>query len=94
VTKQSGTSIRGEHRSRRGNHRLKNALWLSAFCSLHHPPSRDYYAKKRSQGKQHNAAILCLARRRCDLIHKMLRTGQSYGELPAGKTGSTAPVPA
>jgi len=48
VTKQSGTSIRGEHRSRRGNHRLKNALWLSAFCSLHHPPSRDYYAMKRS----------------------------------------------
>jgi transposase len=94
VTKQSGTSIRGEHRSRRGNHRLKNALWLSAFCSLHHPPSRDYYAMKRSQGKQHNAAVLCLARRRCDLIYKMLRTGLSYGELPAGKTGSPIPVSA
>lgn len=89
VTKQSGSSIRGEHRSRRGNHRLKNALWLSAFCSLHHPPSRDYYAMKRAQGKQHNAAVLCLARRRCDLIHKMLRTGLTYGELPAGKTGTT-----
>jgi len=86
ITKQSGTSIRGEHRSRRGNHRLKNALWLSAFCSLHHPPSRDYYARKRSQGKQHNAAILCLARRRCDLIHKMLRTSLSYGERPTDKT--------
>jgi len=49
---------------------------------------------KRSQGKQHNAAVLCLARRRCDLIHKMLRTGLSYGELPAGKTGATAPIPA
>jgi transposase len=35
VTKQSGRSINGEHRSRRGNHRLKNALWLSSFCSLH-----------------------------------------------------------
>lgn len=30
VTKQSGGSINGEHRSRRGNHRLKNALWLSS----------------------------------------------------------------
>lgn len=94
VTKQSGTSIRGEHRSRRGNHRLKNALWLSAFCSLHHPPSRDYYAMKRAQGKQHNAAILCLARRRCDLIHKMLRTGLSYGELPGGNTASPIPITA
>ena len=83
ITKQSGRSINGEHRSRRGNHRLKNALWLSSFCSLHHDPCRDYYARKRSEGKKHNAAILCLARRRCDLIHKMLSTGQSYGDLPA-----------
>jgi transposase len=83
VTKQSGRSINGEHRSRRGNHRLKNALWLSSFCSLHHDPCRDYYARKRSEGKKHNAAVLCLARRRCDLIHKMLSTGLSYGELPA-----------
>jgi transposase len=82
VTKQSG-SMKGEQRSRRGNHRLKNALWLSAFCSLHHTASRDYYLRKRSQGKKHNAAILCLARRRCDLIHKMLHSGLSYGELPS-----------
>lgn len=92
VTKQSGRSINGEHKSRRGNHRLKNALWLSAFCSLKHPPARDYYARKRAEGKKHNAAVLCLARRRCDLIHKMLSTGLSYGELPAGKTGSPDPV--
>jgi hypothetical protein len=50
--------------------------------------------KKRSQGKQHNAAILCLARHRCDLIHKMLLTGLSYGELPGGKTASPIPVSA
>jgi transposase len=82
VTRQSGRSINGETRSRRGNHRLKNAMWLSAFCSLHHNRSRDYYARKRSEGKQHNAAIVCLARRRCDVIHAMLRSGLSYGELP------------
>jgi transposase len=83
VTRQSGSSIRGEHRSRRGNHRLKNAMWLSAFCSLHHSRSRDYYARKRSEGKLHNAAVVCLARRRCDVIHAMLRSGLSYGELPS-----------
>ncbi len=95
VTKQSGRSINGEHRSRRGNHRLKNALWLSSFCSLHHDPCRDYYARKRSEGKKHNAAILCLARRRCDLIHKMLTTGLSYGEMPARPAPPllTSPIP-
>lgn len=95
VTKQSGRTINGEHRSRRGNHRLKNALWLSAFCSLHHDPCRNYYARKRSEGKKHNAAILCLARRRCDLIHKMLNTGLTYGELPARPAPTTPqPIPA
>jgi transposase len=89
VTRQSGSSINGETRSRRGNHRLKNAMWLSAFCSLHHDRSRDYYARKRSEGKLHNAAITCLARRRCDVIHAMLRSGLSYGELP----GPARPAP-
>lgn len=82
VTRQSGSSISAEHKSRRGNHRLKNALWLSAFCSLHHAPSRAYYARKRSHGKRHNAAIVCLARRRCDVIHAMLRNGTLYEEHP------------
>ena len=30
VTRQSGSSLRGEGRSRRGNHRLKNAMFLAA----------------------------------------------------------------
>lgn len=86
VTRQSGKSINGEHRSRRGNHRLKNAIWIAAFSSLKHPPARDYYARKRAQGKKHNAAILCLARRRCDLIYRILSTGISYGEIPTATT--------
>lgn len=78
VTRQSGSSIRGQSRSRRGNHRLKNALFLSAFASLKHPPSRAYYDKKRAEGKRHNAAVLCLARKRCDLLFKMLTTQTPY----------------
>jgi transposase len=89
VTRQSGRSLNGETRSRRGNHRLKNAIWLSAFCSLHHDRSRDHYARKRSEGKLHNAAVTCLARRRCDVIHAMLRSALSYGELP----GPARPAP-
>ena len=32
--------LRGEARSRRGNHRLKNAMFLAAFASLRDPASR------------------------------------------------------
>ncbi len=91
VTRQSGSSISGEHKSRRGNHRLKNALWLSAFCSLHHDRSRTYYARKRSQGKRHNAAIVCLARRRCDVIHAMLRNGTLYNHNQRPATPAPEP---
>ena len=81
VTSQSGTSIRGERPARGGNKRLKNALWQSAFvASTKHPPSIAYYRRKREQGKHHNAAIICLARRRCDVIYSMLRNGTLYQE--------------
>jgi transposase len=75
---RSGTSINAQLPSRFGNHRLKNALFLAAVASLRHPPSRTYYDRKRAQGKRHNQAILCLARRRVDVLHAMLSHGQPY----------------
>lgn len=78
VTRQSGTSIRGEAKSRRGNHRLKNAMFLAAFASLRDPESKTFYDRKRAEGKKHNAAIICLARRRCDVILAMLHNQQPY----------------
>jgi transposase len=68
VTRRSGTSIKGETRSQAGNHALKSALFLSAFASLKDPTSRAYYDRKRAQGKKHNAALICLARRRVDVL--------------------------
>ena len=76
VTRQSGTSLAGESRSRRGSHRLKNAMFLAAFASLRDPASKAFYDRKRADGKRHNAALICLARRRCDVILAMLRTHQ------------------
>ena len=78
VTRRSGTSIRGEHPSRAGNKHLKRAFFLSAFAALSDPTSRAYYDRKRAQGKKHNAALICLARRRCDVLHAMLRNGTTY----------------
>jgi len=78
VTRRSGSSIRGEFPSRSGNKDLKNALFLSAFAALRDPASRAYYDRKRAEGKKHNAAIICLARRRTDVLYAMLRNNQAY----------------
>ena len=78
VTRRSGSSIRGEFPSRSGNKDLKNALFLSAFAALRDPASREYYDRKRAEGKKHNAAIICLARRRTDVLYAMLRNNQAY----------------
>lgn len=78
VTRRSGSSIRGEHPSKGGNKKLKRALFLAAFASLAHPPSRVYYDRKRAQGKKHNAALICLACRRVDVLFAMLRDHQPY----------------
>ena len=79
VTRRSGKSIRGEHPARSGNKQLKNALFRSAWVASNcDPDSAAYYQRKRAEGKKHNAAVMCLARRRCDVIHAMLRTGTLY----------------
>jgi transposase len=87
--RQSGTSVRGNVPSRHGNHRLKNAFFLAAFASLRHPPSRLYYDRKRAAGKRHNQAILCLARRRVDVLHAMLSRRLPY-QLPAPSLAKSA----
>ena len=79
VTKRSGSSIRGEHVNRGGNKRLKNALFMSAFTSLRaDPTSRAYYDRKRAEGKRHNAVLICLARRKTDVLFAMLRDHKHY----------------
>jgi transposase len=78
VTRRSGSSIRGEAPPRRGNRLLKRAFFLTAFASLADPASRTYYDRKIAEGKRHNQALICLARRRSDVIFAMLRNGTFY----------------
>jgi hypothetical protein len=86
VTRRSGTSIRGESHSQRGNHALKSALFLSALANLADPTSRAYYDRKRAAGKKHNAALICLARRRLDVTYAMLRDKKQYRPNPVETT--------
>jgi transposase len=78
VTWRSGTSIRGDHPSQKGNKILKRALFLSAFAAPKDPLSRAYHDRKRAEGKRHNQALIALARRRCDTLYAMLRDGAFY----------------
>jgi hypothetical protein len=47
-----------------------------AFAALADPTSRAYYDRKR-------AALICLARRRVDVLYAMLRDGTLYQPEPA-----------
>lgn len=78
VTRRSGSSIRGEHPSRRGNKTLKRALFLSAFAALRDPISKAYYTRKINQGKRHNLTLIALARRSCDVLFAMMCDGTFY----------------
>ena len=75
---QSGRSALSR-KPRGGNHRLKNAMFTAAFVAAQHDPdARAYYQRKRSEGKRHNAAVVCVARRRCNIILAMLKTQTPY----------------
>ncbi|MCP2331685.1 Transposase IS116/IS110/IS902 family protein [Actinoalloteichus cyanogriseus DSM 43889] len=78
VTRSSGSSIKGEHPARTGNRKLKRAFFPASFAALSDPTSRAYYQRKRDEGKKHNAALTCLARRRCDVVFAMLRNKTYY----------------
>ncbi|WP_112469966.1 IS110 family transposase [Streptomyces triticisoli] len=86
VTRRSGSSIRGESPSRRGNKHLKRAFFLSAFAALADPASRAYYERKKAEGKRHKQALMCLARRRVDVLFAMLRDGTFFAPQPVPQT--------
>ena len=80
ATRQSGGAS-FQRRARRGSRTLKNLLYRSAFgCTAHHGPSRDYYLRKRAEGKTHHQAVIALARRRVNVLWAMLRDGELYRE--------------
>ncbi len=86
ANRSSGSSIRGEQPSRRGSKQLKRAFFLYAFAALADPASRTYYDKKIKQGKYHTQALLCLARRRADVLFAMLRDSTFYELRPVAVT--------
>ena len=79
VPRDSGRISGNLKRPRRYDRRLLRVFYLAANNSIKtSPESRDYYDRKRSQGKRHSQAILCLARRRLNVLWAMQRDQTSY----------------
>jgi transposase len=77
VLRQSGKT-RFLRRAIGGNKALKRVFYQSAFCSLHSPASRAFYARKRREGKRHHQALIALARRRINVLWAMLNKRRAF----------------
>lgn len=83
VTRRSGRTINNTRSNPAGNHRLKNAMYWTAFSATQHDPhAQAYYQRKRAEGKHHTTAVISVARRRCDLILAILKNQTPYNPPP------------
>jgi transposase len=82
VLRASG-SLSYKRRAKRGNRALKRVFYQSAHCAIgHHAKSRDYYQRKRSEGKMHDQSVAALARRRVNALWAIVRDRRTYQEVP------------
>lgn len=45
---------------------------------MRNPASSTYYDRKRAEGKKRNTALICLTRRRCDVLDTRLKNHELY----------------
>ena len=79
VQRQSGNRS-GWRRAYGGDKALKRVFYQSAFCavSTKDPLSKAFYDRKRSEGKHHTQALIALARRRVNVLWKMLHRRETF----------------
>ncbi len=84
VPRDSGRRTGNLHRPQRYNRTLQRVFYTSAMTIIGQPgPSRDYYLRKRSEGKRHIQAVMALSRRRVNVLWAMMRDNQHYTAAPA-----------
>lgn len=77
VIKQSGKSC-SLQRARGGNKKLKRIFYQSAFASLRCPDSRQFYDRKKQEGKRHHQALIAWAKQRVNVLWAMLRVRRPF----------------
>jgi hypothetical protein len=75
----SGRRVNNLHRPHRYNRDLLRVFYVSALIAAQRPgASRDYYQRKRREGKHHIQAVLALARRRVNVLWALLRDNRPF----------------
>lgn len=86
VPNDSGRRAGNLHKPRHYSRPLRHALYLSAQSSMMRAgPNRDYYLKKRDQGRTHSQAVIALARRRIDVLWALLRDNRTWTATPPAR---------
>ncbi|WP_406086948.1 IS110 family transposase [Kitasatospora purpeofusca] len=79
----SGKSSGNLHRPQRYHRRLQRVFYTSALISIQRDPnSRQFYDRKRAEGKRHTQAVIALARRRVNVIWALIRDQRCYQVTP------------
>ncbi|GAA0346942.1 IS110 family transposase [Streptomyces blastmyceticus] len=81
--RDSGKTSGNLRRPQRYHRRLQRVFYTSALFSIRSDPnSRQFYDRKRAEGKRHIQAVLALARRRVNVIWALIRDGRCYQVTP------------
>ncbi|MBQ0892701.1 IS110 family transposase [Micromonospora sp. U56] len=87
VARDSGKRTGNLHRPQRYNRRLRHVFYMSALSTLRiNGPNRDYYQRKRAEGRKHQQALIALARRRVDVLWALLRDNRCFQLQPPSTT--------
>lgn len=79
VPQDSGRVSGNLRRPRRYNRRLRRVFYLAAFASLRAKgDSWEFYQRKRAEGRKHNQAVICLARRLVDVLWALIRDDREF----------------
>jgi transposase len=87
VANDSGKRTGRLHTPSRYNRRLRRTMYMSALTSIRcHPESRAYYDRKRAEGKRPIQAVICLARRRTNVLWALIRDNRTWQDEPPAIT--------
>src|SRR3989339_71717 len=76
---QSGGSLKTGKITKRGNAHLRTAFYLAAqVARCHDPELKEFYQKKKAEGKPTRSAIIAVARKLCERVFAIVKRGTPY----------------
>lgn len=89
--KQSGVSLKhNTHITKRGSPYLRRDIFISSVIACRWEAElKDYYLKKRNEGKRHKEAIVAVSRKLLNRVYAVWKRGAPYQRRPNPVTLST-----